>query len=62
MEKLFTRSINEIGKLHKLSDEDHALFEIADNVADEILPEEYESYLERKFNSKIMNCFTPIHL
>jgi len=52
MEKLFTRSINEIGKLHKLSDEDHALFEIADNVADEILPEEYESYLERKFNSK----------
>jgi alkylation response protein AidB-like acyl-CoA dehydrogenase len=52
MESYFQRSINEVGRLYKFSDEDHRIFEDADKAAEELAVAEYESYIEREFNSK----------
>ena len=52
METYFQRSINEVGRFHKFSDDDLRLFEDADKVEEELAVAEYESYLEREFNSK----------
>ena len=62
MEELFQRSINEINKLRKFSEDDLKLFELADKVADEIYPEEVDCYLERKFNSKSIDIMKKYNL
>jgi alkylation response protein AidB-like acyl-CoA dehydrogenase len=50
MEAYFQRSINEVGRFYKFSDEDLRLFEEVDKAAEELTVAEYESYLEREFN------------
>ena len=62
MEELFQRSINEINKLRKFSEDDLKLFELADKVADEIYPEEVNFYLERKFNHKSIDIMKKYNL
>ena len=62
MEELFQRSINEINKLRKFSEDDLKLFELADKVADEIYPEEVDFYLERKFNHKSIDIMKKYNL
>jgi alkylation response protein AidB-like acyl-CoA dehydrogenase len=52
METYFQRSINEIGRFYKFTDEDSELFLKVDKAAEELTVAEYESYLEREFDSK----------
>ena len=52
MEAYFQRSIDELNRFHKFSDEDLRLFDEVDKAAEELAVAEYESYLEREFNSK----------
>lgn len=55
MEPYFQNSINEVNRFHKFSDEDFKLFEKVDKAAEELSVVEYESYLEREFNSKAVD-------
>ncbi len=50
MEAYFQRSINEVGRFYKFSDEEFRLFEKVDKAAEELTVAEYESYLEREFD------------
>jgi alkylation response protein AidB-like acyl-CoA dehydrogenase len=52
MEAYFQRSISEVNRFFKFSDEDFKLFEEVDKAAEELTVVEYESYLEREFNRK----------
>lgn len=58
MEALFQRSIEELSLLHRFSEDDMKLFERVDRVAEELLPVEYESYIERRFNSEAINIMS----
>jgi len=52
MEALFQRSIDEVSLLHPFSQNDLELFERVDRAAEELVSAEYESYIERRFNSE----------
>jgi alkylation response protein AidB-like acyl-CoA dehydrogenase len=52
METYFQRSINELSRFYKFTGEDSELFEKVDKAAEELTVVEYESYLEREFDSK----------
>jgi alkylation response protein AidB-like acyl-CoA dehydrogenase len=52
MEAYFQHSIDELNRFVKFSDEDIKLFQDVDQAAEELTVAEYESYLEREFNSK----------
>ncbi len=52
LESLFERSINEVSKITTFTDTDLSLFETVDKAANELLLDEFENYIERKFNSQ----------
>ena len=54
MEAYFQRSINEVNRFYKFSDEDFKLFEKVDKAAEELTVAEYESYLEREFDKQAL--------
>lgn len=52
MEQFFERSIREVGKFYKFTEEDMELFKRVDKAAEELLVTEIESYIERKVNTQ----------
>ncbi len=54
MEAYFQRSVDELNRFVKFTEEDFKLFEEADKCAEELAVAEYEAYIEREFNAKSM--------
>ncbi len=55
MEAYFQRSVDEVNRFAKFSEDDFRLFEEVDKAAEELTVVEYESYLEREFDSKAVD-------
>ena len=53
MERLLERSVSEVTALVGLSEDEMAIIKDADEAAEELVPSEFEKYIERKYNDAV---------